>query len=136
MAELIIKKFASPDETRPFTDKGHAEILEFGEGSVGRGVFEPGWRWSKHVKPIAATKSCEASHSGYVVAGRMHLVMDDGREADIEAGDYVVIPPGHDAWTLGNETCVIVDFVGMTQYARPGVGARPQAGEEQQAGLH
>jgi hypothetical protein len=118
MARMTVKKFSAPDEKRSFTDKGHAEILRFGGGVVGRGMFEPGWRWSTHVKPIAGTRSCEASHSGYVVSGRMHIVMDDGEETDIAAGDYVEIPPGHDAWTLGNETCVIIDVSGMESYAR------------------
>jgi len=133
MAKLMIGRFASPDETRQFTAKGHAEILKFGNGTVGRGVFEPGWRWSKHVKPIAGTASCEAPHSGYVVSGRMHVVMDDGQEAEIGPGDYAIIPPGHDAWTVGNDACVMIDFMGMAQYARP---RDLEAGAEQHAGMH
>ncbi|HEX9289508.1 MAG TPA: cupin domain-containing protein, partial [Anaeromyxobacteraceae bacterium] len=107
MAQLIVRKFSSPDETRPFQAKGRVDILKFGEGVVGRAVFEPGWKWSTHVKPIAGTESCQAAHSGYVLSGRMHIVMDDGTEADMGPGDYAVIPPGHDAWTVGNETCVV-----------------------------
>jgi len=123
MAGITVKRFARPDETRPFTDKGRAEILKFGDGAVGRGIFEPGWKWSVHVKPIAATRSCQVAHSGYCVSGRMHVVMDDGQEAEIGPGDYAVIPPGHDAWTVGREPCVIVDFAGMESYARPERGA-------------
>ena len=84
---------------------------------VGRGVFEPGWRWSVDVKPLAGTGSCEASHRAYVLSGRMHVVMDDGQETDIGPGDFAVIPPGHDAWTVGKEPCVMFDFAGMETYA-------------------
>jgi len=132
MAKMTIRRFATPDETRPFTAKGRAEILNFGGGVVGRGIFEPGWRWSKHVKPIAGTQSCMAAHSGYVVSGRMHLAMDDGTEAEVGPGDYAIIPPGHDAWTVGSEACVFVDFVGMEDYARPG----RESHMEEQAGMH
>ncbi|ABS25841.1 cupin domain-containing protein [Anaeromyxobacter sp. Fw109-5] len=136
MAHISIKRFSSPDETRPFADKGHAEILRFGEGTVGRGVFEPGWRWSTHVKPIAGTRSCQAAHSGYVVSGRMHLVMDDGEEAEMAAGDYVTIPPGHDAWTVGDEACVIIDVAGMEHYAEGRTASRAQQGTEAQPPAH
>jgi predicted ester cyclase len=119
---LTVKKFSSPDETRSF-GKGRAEILELSEGTIGRGIFEKGWRWSKDVKPIAGTASCEIHHSGYVLSGRMHIVMDDGQEADLEPGDLVSLPPGHDAWTVGNDACVIVDFAGMERYARRAPGA-------------
>jgi len=136
MARMTIKKFSAPDETRPFAAKGHAEILKFGDGVVGRGVFEPGWRWSKHVKPIAGTRSCEAPHSGYVLSGRMHVVMDDGEAADLEPGDYCIIPPGHDAWTLGDEACVLIDFAGMENYARSRPGAAGEMGAGEHAGVH
>ncbi len=128
MARMTIKRFSSPDETRPFTSNGRAELLEFGGSVVGRGVFEPGWKWSTHVKPIAGTESCEASHMGYVVSGRMHIVMDDGQEEDVGPGDFAVVPPGHDAWTIGNEACVMIDFSGMEDYAKAARGARREAG--------
>ncbi|HYG70296.1 MAG TPA: cupin domain-containing protein [Anaeromyxobacteraceae bacterium] len=128
MAKLTIKQFGKADETRPF-GHGHIDLVKFEGGTVGRGVFEPGWRWSNDVKPIAGTKSCEASHACYVLSGRMHLKMDDGTESDIEPGQFVAIPPGHDAWTIGNEACVLFDFAGATDYARPraGAGAQPAA---------
>jgi len=135
MAKLAIRRFATPDETRQFVAKGRAEILTFGGGVVGRGIFEPGWKWSKHVKPLAGTASCQIAHSGYMVSGRMHLVMDDGTEAEIGPGDYAIIPPGHDGWTVGNETCVFVDFIGMEDYARPGRELRGSA-EPEQPGIH
>jgi quercetin dioxygenase-like cupin family protein len=118
MSRSSVKQFSAPDETRPFTEKGRAEILAFEEGVVGRGVFEPGWQWSKHVKPIAGTDSCQSSHTCYVLSGRMHVVMDDGEELDVGPGDVAIVPPGHDAWTVGDETCVLLDFSGMENYAK------------------
>lgn len=118
MARMIVKRFSPADETRPFQAHGHVDLIHLEGGAVGRGVFEPGWRWSHDVRPIAGTKSCEVSHSAYVLSGRMHVVMDDGQETDVGPGDYVVIPPGHDAWTLGNEPCVMLDVGGIENYAR------------------
>jgi quercetin dioxygenase-like cupin family protein len=117
---MEVKKFESPDETRPFADKGYAEVLNFGTGAVGRGVFEPGWRWSKHIKPIAGTERCESSHTSYVLSGRMHVEMDDGEAIDVGPGDVFLVPPGHDAWVVGDERCVVLDFSGMEHYAQPG----------------
>jgi quercetin dioxygenase-like cupin family protein len=131
MARMSIKKFSAADETRPFADKGHAEILRFADQVVGRGVFEPGWKWSKHVKPIAGTDSCQASHVCYFVSGRMRVVMDDGESADMGPGDVAIIPPGHDAWTLGDEACVALDFAGMENYAK--TGARPPTEAQKEA---
>jgi quercetin dioxygenase-like cupin family protein len=115
---LDAKSLDSPDETRPFVDKGRTDIVKLGDVTVGRGVFEPGWRWSEHVKPIAGTESCEAPHTGYVLSGRMRVRMDDGAEAEVGPGDAFVIAPGHDAWTVGDEACVLVDFSGMDHYAK------------------
>jgi hypothetical protein len=128
MAKLTIKQFGTPDETRPF-GHGHMEILRFEGGTVGRGVFEPGWRWSKDVAPIAGTKSCQASHAGYILSGKMHVAMDDGTDGEVGPGEFIVIPPGHDAWTVGDAPCVIFDFGGATDYARPRAGrdAQPAA---------
>jgi uncharacterized RmlC-like cupin family protein len=133
MAKLIVKKFSSADETRPFKAHGHVDLLKIEQGTVGRGVFEPGWKWSVDVKPIAGTKSCESSHSGYVLSGRMRIVMDDGQQAEVGPGDYVVVPPGHDAWTVGNEACVILDVAGMENYARP---SREAGAGTSQPGAH
>lgn len=128
MAKLLVKKFSSPDETRPFQGHGHVDLIKIGEGTIGRGVFEPGWKWSVDVKPIAGTKSCQASHSVYVLSGRMRIVMDDGQQMEVGPGDYVVVSPGHDAWTLGNEACVMLDIAGMESYARPSREAGTGAG--------
>jgi hypothetical protein len=122
MAKMIVKTLDRPDETRPF-DKGRAEILHLPEGTVGRGVFEPGWKWSECVKPIAGTDSCEVAHLGFVQSGRMHVRMNDGQEGEVGPGDVLMIPPGHDAWVVGDETCVVLDFAGMEHYAQRGAEA-------------
>ncbi len=127
MANMILKRFEKPDETRPF-DKGRAEVLHLDEGTVGRGVFEPGWKWSECVRPLAGTDSCEVSHLGFVQAGRMHIRMDDGQEGEAGPGDFLMIPPGHDAWVVGDETCVVLDFSGMEHYAERGAEAARQPG--------
>jgi uncharacterized cupin superfamily protein len=118
MASVESKRFESPDETRPFEGKGKAEIVEIAGHTVGRGTFEPGWKWSENVKPIAGTDSCEVSHLGYVLSGSMKVHMDDGSEMEIAAGDAVAIPPGHDAEVVGDEACVMVDFGEIDQYAK------------------
>lgn len=111
------KSLASPEETREF-DKGKMDVVTLDSVTVGRAVFEPGWKWSECVKPIAGTESCQVPHVGYVLSGRMHVRMDDGAEIEVGPDDAVVIPPGHDAWTLGDEPCVMLDFSGADQYAR------------------
>ncbi len=111
------KTFGMPDEIREFTH-GRAEILNFGAGDVGRLVLEPGWRWSNDVKPIAGTESCEAPHFQYHVSGRLQIRMDDGTEMIAEPGDITSLPADHDAWVLGDEPVVVVDFSGASAYAK------------------
>ena len=118
-SQMQVKSFDQPDEVRPFKDHGAMRVVHLGDTAAGLGTFEPGWRWSDDVKPIAGTDSCQAHHSLYVLSGRMHVVMDDGSEADIGPGDAAVIAPGHDAWTVGDEACVAVDFTGVARYAKP-----------------
>lgn len=118
MARLIVKSTRSPDEVRAFVDKGRADIVKLGEITVGKAIFEPGWRWSEHVKPIAQTESCQAAHVGYCLAGRMRVRMENGEEAEFGPGDAVVIAPGHDAWVVGSDRCVVLDFSGMEHYAQ------------------
>ncbi len=117
MAEMVNKSFDSPEETRN-VDKGRAEILNFGGAQVMRATFQPGWKWSECVKPVAGTDSCQVSHLIYTIAGEMVVRMDDGSEKRIKAGDVTAIPPGHDAWVEGDEPYVGIDFQGGAQYAK------------------
>lgn len=119
MAGLEHRRFDAPDETRPFQANGQVEIINIGGGVVGRATFEPGWKWSDHVGPIAGTESCQSTHLGYVVSGRSAVRMDDGSEIEFGPGEVVFIPPGHDGWTVGDEPAVFVDFAGMANYAKP-----------------
>lgn len=135
MASMTIRKLGKPDETRPFASKGRAEIFRLGEGTVGRGIFERGWKWSECVKPIAGTRSCEVAHLGVCLSGRMKVRMDDGTEAEMGPGDVLQIEPGHDAWVVGDEPCVILDFGGMEHYAQRAAGRAPGA-EAEQPGMH
>jgi hypothetical protein len=118
MAGLESKNFDAPDETRPFAGRGEAQIVELAGSTVLKGRFDPGWRWSQDVRPIAGTDSCQSPHFLYVISGRMHVVMNDGTEADATPNDVVRIEPGHDAWVLGDEPCIVVDFGASPAYAQ------------------
>jgi hypothetical protein len=111
------KDFASPDETRTF-EKGKIDLLTIGGASIGRLTLEPGWQWSKHVKPLAGTEWCEAPHFQYQVAGRLHVKMADGTEFDSTPGMVTALPQGHDAWVVGDEPVVLVDWWGASTYAQ------------------
>ena len=111
------KSVKKPDETRKFA-KGNVAVVKIGEFTLGRGTYQPGWKWSKSVKPIAKTESCQAHHVGYLISGRMAGVMDDGTEWEIAAGDAIDIPPGHDAWTVGKAPAVLIDFMGAAGPAK------------------
>jgi hypothetical protein len=113
-----VKNFDSPDETRPFEGKGKADVLNIGGKTIGKAVFEPGWKWSENVKPIAGTDSCQVSHLGYCISGGMTVYMDDGTELEIGPGDAFAIPPGHDAEVTGSEPCVSLDFGQFGEYAK------------------
>ncbi len=118
MANVELKSFDSPDEVRPFEGKGKADVVNVGGRTIGRGTFEPGWRWSENVKPIAGTDSCEVSHLGYCVSGRMVVHMNDGSEGEVGPGDAFAIPPGHDAEVVGDEPCILLDFGEFGDYAK------------------
>ncbi|HSR95153.1 MAG TPA: cupin domain-containing protein [Solirubrobacterales bacterium] len=120
MAAAEVKKFDSPDEVRPFQGKGQAEVVQLAGHTVAKGTFEPGWKWSENVKPIAGTDSCQAAHFAYVLSGSMRVYMDDGSEIEVNPGDVVAIPPGHDAEVPGPEACVMVDFGEIGNYAKRG----------------
>lgn len=111
------KGFAEPDEVREFP-KGRLELINFGGATVGRATFEPGWSWSGCVQPIARTESCQVEHFQYHLSGVMRVRMDNGRELDCKAGDVSLLPRGHDAWVVGDEPVVVIDFQGMIDYAK------------------
>jgi hypothetical protein len=115
--EFQQKSFDQPDEVREFNN-GRAEIVEISGGSVGRLVLQPGWRWSNDVKPIAGTHSCEVQHFQYQVSGRICIRMDDGSEFTSGPGDVLSVPSGHDAWVVGDEPVVVIDFHGASNYAK------------------
>ena len=117
MKKAEVKSFEKPDEIRLFP-LGKLELVTVGGATVGRATFEPGWRWSDSVQPIAKTLSCEAPHFQYHVSGTIRVVMDDGKEFDCKAGDVSLLPTGHDAWVVGDEPAVVVDFQGMFDYAK------------------
>jgi hypothetical protein len=112
------KNFSAPDEIRSF-NHGKVEVINIAGGTVGRLILEPGWRWSTDVKPIAGTEWCEAPHFQYVISGCVHVKMADGTEFDLGPGDVSSLPAGHDAWVVGNEPAVAVDWFGATNYAKP-----------------
>lgn len=115
--QLRRKRFDRPDEIRT-VEKARIELVELGELAIGRAVFEPGWRWSQHVKPIVGTDSCQVHHIGYVVSGHLHIEMTDGATMDVMGGDAFEIPPGHDAWVVGDEPWVSVDWAGRRLFAK------------------
>src|SRR6185436_13105638 len=119
MQETQHKSFQKPDEVRAFPH-GQAEILKIDDAEVGRLVFQPGWRWSNDVKPIAGTDSCEAPHFQYHVSGQLAIRMDDGTEFVAQPGDVTSLPKGHDAWVVGDEPAVVVDWYGASTYAKAG----------------
>ena len=111
------KSFDKPDETRSF-ENGRVDLLNIGDSEIGRLVLQPGWRWSEHVKPIAGTDLCEAPHFQYHVSGTLGVRMADGTELVVNAGDVTSLPEGHDAWVIGDEPAVIVDWYGASNYAK------------------
>ena len=113
------KSFNKPDEVRTFP-KGKVELITIGGAVVGRATFESGWKWSTSVQPLVKTKSCEAPHFQYHLSGTLKIVMDDGTQFECKAGDVSLLPGGHDAWVVGNESVVVGDFQGMIDYAKSG----------------
>jgi hypothetical protein len=109
--------FAKADEVRTFPN-GQLELLHVGGSDIGRLVLEPGWRWSEHVKPTAGTDLCEAPHFQYHVAGTLRIRLADGTEFDATPGQVTALPSGHDAWVVGDERVVVVDWWGASNYAK------------------
>ena len=116
-AQAEQKNFGTADETRSF-EHGRVDLLNIAGSEIGRLTLEPGWKWSDHVKPLAGTDLCEAPHFQYHVAGVMHVVMADGTEFDAHPGDVTALPHGHDAWVVGDEPAVVVDWWGASDYAK------------------
>lgn len=112
-----LKSFGKPDEVREFP-KGKVEIIKIGNATIGRATFQPGWKWSESVQPLVKTKSCEAPHFQYHVSGEVMVKMDDGTVLQCKPGDVSLLPMGHDAWVVGTEPAVVVDFQGMLDYAK------------------
>jgi hypothetical protein len=119
MAGITSRSFDSPDESRT-PDKTHVDLVRMGTTSAGRFAFEPGWRWSDCVKPVAGTDSCQMRHVGVVVSGRLMVSHDDGTELELAPGEAYVIEPGHDAWVVGDERFVGYEFEHQAaeEYAR------------------
>ena len=114
---LELRSFDEPDEVRE-GNNWRLELLNLAGGAqVGRITLQPGWRWTEHVRPVAGTELCQAPHQQYQVAGRIHVVMADGAEVEFGPGDVVSLPPGHDAWVVGDETAVAIDWQGASVWA-------------------
>jgi hypothetical protein len=117
MGGFEMRDFNSPDESRT-PEKTRVDVGRMGGATAGRLTFEPGWRWSECVKPVAGTDSCQARHVGVVQEGRLHVVHEDGSEGEMGPGDAYVIEPGHDAWVVGEERFVGFEFESAEEYAR------------------
>ena len=117
MAGIEINDFSSPDEVRR-PEHTTVEVVKLAGGEVGRYTFEPGWRWSEHIKPVVGTESCQTEHIGYLVSGTMGISNADGTTGEVQPGSVYQIAPGHDGWVVGSEPVVVIEFQGATNYAR------------------
>lgn len=113
------KSFNTPDETRT-PPKTKVEVVKIGDKTLMRTTFDPGWKWSEHVKPTVGTDSCQVHHLINIISGQMKVVMDEGNEIEVGPGDVADIPSGHDAWVIGDEPLIGIDIVGGASYAKPG----------------
>lgn len=114
---IELKALDRPDDTRSLP-KTKVEVVNVGGHTIMRGTFDPGWKWSECVKPTVKTASCQVSHVVYTISGRMAIRMDDGTEQEVGPGFAGAIAPGHDAWVIGNEPCVLIDFTGGPTYGK------------------
>ena|SRR5262245_39887466 len=118
MLEVVLKRFEKPDEVRCF-EKGRFEIINIGGMTIGRASYEPGWRWSAHVAPLAGTPFCEVEHVGMVISGRGMAALNDGTQIELAPGSLFYIPPvAHDSWVIGDEPYVSLHFLGADHYTR------------------
>jgi len=116
---LEAKNLGEPEDKRSF-EHGELYLVHVGDSTIGRAVFQPGWRWSTDVKPLVGTGSCELAHTAVVISGRMRVRMNDGTEAEFGPGDAHFVSPGHDAWVVGEEPLVVIDFTGPARLAGSG----------------
>ena len=117
MAQAEKGDFGTPDETRTF-EHGRLDLVRIAGSEIGRLTLEPGWRWSEHVRPLAGTEWCEAPHFQYQLCGRLAILMADGAELESGAGQVTALPQRHDAWVVGDEPVVLIDWWGASNYAR------------------
>ena len=117
LTRLQAKSHNSPDEVRT-PDKTRVEVVNLDGFTIGRFTFQPGWRWSECIKPVVGTDACQLTHVGYAISGSITVRMDDGTEATVRAGDSYTIPPGHDAWVVGNEPFVGIEVMSADIYAK------------------
>ena len=113
MAGVLVRSFESPDESRT-PDKTKVDVVDLGGVKAARATFQPGWRWSECIKPVAGGDSCQARHVGVIVSGTLHVRHDDGTEGDLDPGSVYVIEPGHDGWVVGDEPVVGYEFESST----------------------
>ena len=118
MNEVISKRFDKPDDTVS-SSKFSGQIIVLGKTQVGQFMFQPGWHWSKDVKPVLGTHSCQFHHQGFVVSGRMHIIMDSGAEYTLGPGEVFDVPPGHDSFVVGDEPHVVIEFRGAKEFITP-----------------
>ena len=117
MASVAAKSFDSPDETRT-PPNTRVDVVRLEGATAARFTFQPGWRWSEAIKPTAGTDSCQSNHLGAILSGQLHIGHTDGTEADARAGDAYVVEPGHDAWVVGDEPVVALEFQSAEGYAK------------------
>ncbi len=121
---LSVKNLDTPDDT-PKSDHGRMEVVNLPGAMIVRATFEPGWRWSTEIKPAVGTDSCQLAHTGVVLSGRFAVRTDDGQQHELGPGDAHVVAPGHDAWVVGDEPCVILDVTSNGSTTRGHVGRCP-----------
>jgi mannose-6-phosphate isomerase-like protein (cupin superfamily) len=118
MIDVLLKSFESPDETRRF-EKGRLDVVRIGSVTVGRAMYEPGWKWSVHVGPTVGKPRCDVEHVGMVLSGIATVAFGDGRVIELKEGDLFHVPAvPHDSWVVGNKPYVSLHFLGADQYAK------------------
>ena len=121
LTEKHVRSFSAPDDVIEL-ESVRSEIVSLGGIAVAHTIHQPGWRWSTHVRPVVGTESCQTRHVGYVLKGKFHVVLDDGTEFDMSAGDVVDIRPGHDSWVVGDEPAETIEWMGARSWV-PSRGA-------------